>query len=128
MTKVDSLQQSTTLSSVVRPKWISKVSPQIGYGDYLAVCNRYHSSELHESGWNNYCREVHSRNRQDVPKTMITTTSISQSKSVILCFTTTLGHIFQRSLDYEALDHPSYSPDLSSTDYRFFQKIDKFLF
>jgi len=42
-------------------------------------------------------------------------------------------HVAQQTLEklnelkIETVPHPSYSPDLSSTDYHFFQKLDHFL-
>ena len=76
-----------------------------------------------------YCQqmdEMHQKLRQQHP-------ALVKRKGPILLLDNARPHVAKPTLQklnelgYETLPHPSYSPDLSPTDYHFFKHLDNFL-
>ena len=105
-------------SSKALPK--VKLAPKKGHGHYLVVHCWSDVLQLFESQWNHYIWEVCSPSRWDVPQTAMPTAGIGQQKgtnsSLWQCLTTQPTIQNLNELGYKVLPHPSYSPDLLTTD------------
>ena len=78
---------------------------------------------------NSYCKELDEMNR----KLRIKQPTLTNRKGPILLHDNARPHVAKMTiqklteLGYETLPHPPYSPDLSPTDYHFFQALNTYL-
>ena len=110
-------------SSIEPPK--AKLAPKNDHGHCLVVCCPSGPLQLSESWRNHYIWELCPANEWDATPAAGTGQQNGPNSSPQqhpTCHTTNTSKL--NELDYEVLLHPSYSPDLSPTNFLFFKHLN----
>ena len=137
--KVGFIQQLAMTSSVIGPRRTSKTLPKVkfvpikGHHHCLVVYHLSDPLQLSESQWNYYIWDACSANQRDALKTASLHLILINRKGLIHLhdnaqrMLSTASKIEQIGLPTKFCLNRPYSPDLSPTDYRFFNHFNKIL-